>query len=119
MSTGGYPTDTQLRNIISHYPGSNVNTLFDNDLSGHLYDIRTAYMKANKALKIYLDQGVYKFQYNHRSSFALPEEKFSLTNFRKESRLRPGIKVHKAKGKDFSEKVMERNQLNQNQGIKL
>ncbi len=108
LSTGGYPTDTQLRNIMSHYPGSHVNTLFDNDLSGHLYDIRTACMKANKTLKIYHDRGVYKFHYNNRSSFTIPEEKISLTNFKKAGGIRSNIRVHKAKGKDFNEMVMER-----------
>lgn len=118
MSTGGYPTDTQLRNLMNHYPESHVNTLFDNDLSGHFYDIRTACIKANKALKIYHDQCVYKFQYNNRSSFALPEEKVSLSNFRKESRLRSGIRVHKAEGKDFNEMLMERTQQHESRTFK-
>lgn len=108
MSTGGYVTDKQLRNVIGQFPASQFHTLFDNDISGHLYDIRTACMKANKELKIYNDQEDYKFQYNNRSSFSIPKEQVSLTNFRIASGLRSTIRVHKAKGKDFNEMVMDR-----------
>ena len=108
LSTGGYVTDTQLRNIVEDYPASQLHALYDNDLSGHLYDIRTACMKANKDLKIYTDHADYKFLYNNRSSFSIPKEQVSLTNFRKASGIRSTIRVHKAKGKDFNEMVLER-----------
>ena len=119
MSTGGYVTDKQLRNVIGHYSATQIHTLFDTDLSGHLYDIRTACMKANKELKIYNDHEDYKFQYNNRSSFSIPKEQVSLTNFRKASGLRSTIRVHKAKGKDFNEMVMERSHQEKERTLRI
>ena len=114
ISSGGYITDRQVTNLLTGYPNSKINTIFDNDLSGHLYDIRTACMKSNKALKIYHDQGEYKFFFNHQKTFILPKHQVSLTNFRKASGLKTYITAHKAKGKDFNEMVMERMKLKKN-----
>ena len=118
ISTGGYVTDKQLRNVLQNYSNSLIHPIFDNDISGHLYDIRTACMKANKDLRIHKDQNAFNFQLNN-SSFSLPKGKVSLTNFRKESGLRSNIRVHKAKGKDFNEMLMERARQQVNQSIKI
>ena len=111
ISSGGYVTDQQLQNIIVRHPNARIHTIFDNDLSGHLYDIRTACKKANKDLKIYQDEGIYKFVYNNRSTCTLNKDQVSLNNFRKASHIRSDIPVHKAKGKDFNEMVIERIRL--------
>jgi hypothetical protein len=103
---------------MQSYPGSPIHTIFDNDISGHLYDIRTACMKANKNLRIHKDQNEFIFQLNNRS-FSLPKEKVSLTNFRKESGLRSNIRVHKASGKDFNEMIMERAKQQLNRAMKI
>jgi hypothetical protein len=118
ISTGGYVTDKQLRNVLQHYSSSLIHTLFDNDISGHLYDIRTACMKANKNLKIHKDQNEFNFQLTN-SSFSLPKVNVSLTNFRKESGLRSNIRVHKAKGKDFNEMLVERAKQQLNRTMKI
>jgi len=118
ISTGGYVTDGQLRNVIQNYSSSQIHTLFDNDISGHLYDIRTACMKANKNLSIHKEQNEFNFKLNN-SSFSLPKENVSLTNFRKESGLRSNIRVHKAKGKDFNEMLVERAKRQTNRSIKI
>ncbi|MDZ7606502.1 MAG: toprim domain-containing protein [Cyclobacteriaceae bacterium] len=106
-STGGYVTDRQLRNLFTHHPNALVHTLFDNDLAGHLYDIRTACMKENRSLLIRKDGDTVHFSTDSKS-FSLPAARVSLTNFRLESGLRPDIRVHKAQGKDFNEMVMNR-----------
>ena len=116
VSTGGYVTDRQLRNVIQNYSSSQIHTLFDNDISGHLYDIRAACMKANRNLSIHKDQNEFNFQLNN-SSFSLPKEKVSLTNFRKESGLPSNIRVHKAKEKDFNEMLTERAKQQMNRSI--
>ena len=46
--------------------------------------------------------------YNSRSTFTLIKKQVSLTNFRKASNIRSDIKVHKSKGKDFSEMSVDR-----------
>lgn len=118
ISTGGYVTDKQLRNVLQNYSNSQIHTLFDNDISGHLYDIRAACMKANKDLRIHKDQNEFNFKLNN-SSFSLPKENVSLTNFRKESGLRSNIRVHKAKGKDFNEMLVERAKQEVSRSIKI
>ncbi len=106
-STGGYVTDQQLRNLLKQHPNALIHTLFDNDLAGHLYDIRTACMKENRSLLIRKDGDTVHFSMDNKS-FPLSSSRVSLTNFRQVSGLRPDIRVHKAQGKDFNEMVMSR-----------
>ncbi len=108
ISSGGYVTDKQLRNIISKFPNSRIHTIFDNDLSGHLYDIRAACMKANKDLQVFYKQGGFEFNYHNKNKFTLNKDQVSLTRFRKETGIRTQISVHKAKEKDFNEMLLDK-----------
>ena len=107
VSTGGYATDQQLRNFIHQFPQSKLYSLFDNDLSGHLFDIRLACMKAGKALQISQKGNIIQFQVKGRN-FDLSKSEVSLINFRKASGIYPQIRALKAKGKDFNEMLLER-----------
>jgi hypothetical protein len=118
LSSGGYVTDRQLRNMINAYPHTLIHTLFDNDLSGHLYDIRTACMKENKNLQIQKTGNQIQFELD-KKSLVLPEHLVSLSSFRKESGLRPDIRVHKATEKDFNEMLLDRIQKEQQKSIKM
>ena len=108
VSSGGYITDKQIEGILRQHPRARIHTIFDNDLSGHLYAIRTACKKANKDLKIYHDEGMFKFVYHNKATFMLERDQVSLTNFRRLSNMRDEIRVHKARGKDFNEMLMPR-----------
>jgi hypothetical protein len=118
LSTGGYVTDQQIRNLLQAYPKTMIHTVFDNDLNGHLYDIRTACMKENKNLGIHKEGNQLKFILD-KQSIVLPENLVSLTNFKKESGLRPNIRVHKPKEKDFNEMLLQQAKNDIKNSIKI
>jgi hypothetical protein len=118
LSSGGYVTDHQLRNMINAYPHTLIHTLFDNDLSGHLYDIRTACMKDNKNLQIQKTGNKLHFKMD-KKSLVLSDHLVSLTNFKKVSGIRPDIRVHKPKGKDFNDILQRRNRDDVKGSIKI
>ena len=107
ISTGGYATDQQLRNFIQQFPQSKLYTLFDNDLSGHLFDIRLACMKAGKPLAIARQGEGIQFNVNDKN-FNLSSPEVSLINFRKASGIYPQIRALKSTGKDFNEMLLGR-----------
>lgn len=118
LSTGGYVTDKQIRNMLNAYPQTMIHTIFDNDLSGHLYDIRTACMKDNKILQIRKNGNKLYFDLD-KQSIVLKEHLVSLTNFRKESGLRPEIRVHKPNEKDFNEMLVQRDSFDRKGSFKM
>jgi hypothetical protein len=118
LSSGGYVTDRQLRNMINAYPHTLIHTLFDNDLSGHLYDIRAACMKDNKNLQIQKTGNKLHFKMD-KKCLVLQDHLVSLTNFKKVSGLRPDIRVYKSKEKDFNEMLLHRDRYDVKGSIKI
>jgi hypothetical protein len=117
LSTGGYATDHQMRNFINAFPESKLYTLFDNDLAGHLFDIRLACMKAGKNLEIAQKGDIIQFKVKERN-FDLSKSEVSLINFRKASGIHPRIRALKATGKDFNEMLNERTNQQYNRSFR-
>jgi len=107
LSSGGYITDRQIRNMLRFFPQARIHTLFDNDLSGHLYDIRVAAMHNNKELSLRKDDDRIHFILNQKK-ITLPVSEVCLTRIRKEMGIRPKVTVHKPSGKDFNEMLQQR-----------
>lgn len=102
ISTGGAVSENQIKNTFDHYPHATVHTIFDNDLAGHLYDIRVAAIKDNQSMTIKRDNDTIEFALK-KGNFKLHIAEVSLTNFRNITKLRPTVKAHKSEGKDFNE----------------
>ncbi len=101
-STGGTVSEYQVKNMLTYFPHATVHTIFDNDLAGHLFDIRVTAIKENLSLNIKRNNDTVEFELK-KCNFKLPIEEISLTNFRKVTKLRPSVKAHKSDGKDFNE----------------
>lgn len=117
LSSGGYITDRQIRNMLRFFPQARIHTLFDNDLSGHLYDIRVAAIHDNKHLTIKKDHERVHFLISQKKvTLQVPE--ISLTRIRKEMGIRPKVTVHKPAGKDFNEMLQQRVAKERTTGLK-
>jgi len=97
ISTGGYATDNQIKNSLKEFKGASVKSLFDNDLDGRLYDIRTAAIIANKDIKIVKvkDENKVIISVNDKS-FELKNEEVSMERFKKETGIRAALTVIKS-----------------------
>ncbi|UZS00027.1 toprim domain-containing protein [Chondrinema litorale] len=102
VSTGGGLSAKQISNVLDAFPFAKIHTVFDSDLAGNLYDIRVAAIKEKQPLIVVKKEKIIEFQINNKV-FYLPLGLVSLTAFRKQSCIRPAVKVHKANGKDFNE----------------
>ncbi|MDL2297323.1 DUF3991 and toprim domain-containing protein [Bacteroidales bacterium OttesenSCG-928-B11] len=120
ISVGGYLSHNQILNSINHFPNAKLNTAFDNDINGRLYDIRTYAIAHGKNVGITKKEGEYQFIVGAKT-FTLPEDKVSLENFRENSGFRKGaLVVHKAANnmKDFNEVLKTKNQQSHKPGMK-
>ena len=113
-SVGGYVSDNQIKNANNTYPHAAFHSGFDNDLNGHIYDIKTEALLAQREIAIKKNPttgnidvhfGITREGQNPRV-FSYKESELSLAKFRKESQIRGGnLIVHKPKSgfKDFNE----------------
>lgn len=111
-SVGGYISENQIRNALKAYPNAKVNTGFDNDLNGNLYDIKVHNIIANMNVRIEAqkDKDIVDFTTSNRK-FSLNKDEVSLNRFREESHSVAPMKTHKAVGgKDFNDVVMQARQ---------
>jgi hypothetical protein len=111
VSTGGNVLRNQARNILKAFPQAKINTLFDNDLSGKLYDIYLAGIKTNKELQIRKTEDAIQFELK-KGIFEVPVDQLSLSRFERVTGIRSGIRPIKAHGKDFNEMLQKRNESN-------
>lgn len=110
VSTGGNVLRNQAKNILKAFPKAKINTLFDNDFSGKLYDIYLAAIKANKELHIRKTEDAVQFELK-KGIFEIPMDQISLSRFERITGIRSGIRPIKANGKDFNEMLQKRNGL--------
>jgi hypothetical protein len=108
-STGGNVLRNQAKGILKVFPQAKINTLFDNDLSGKLYDIYLAGIKANKELHIRKTGDAIQFELK-KGIFEIPVDQVSLSRFERITGIRSGIRPIKAHGKDFNEMLQKRNE---------
>lgn len=102
ISTGGTVCADQVKNVLAHYPNAKINTIFDNDLTGKLYDIRVAAIQMARNLSISKKPDEVDFALEGKDPFTLPCAKVSLRAFCTASGLRPDVRAHKSEGKDFN-----------------
>lgn len=110
-SIGGYISNNQIINTLNKYPKANVHTIFDNDLNGNLYDIKTLGIISKTPISIKEKDGRIEFT-TPKGIFNLEKEKVSIENFRQQAHINAPVQVHKASNaKDFNEILQKKNSL--------
>ncbi len=107
ISTGGNVLKNQVVNVLKAFPRAKVHTIFDNDFSGHMYDIYLAGLKSNKEIAIKKNRNSVRFELK-KGIFEIPMDQISLARFERITGIRSGIRSHKSKGKDFNEMLQKR-----------
>ncbi|GAA4431382.1 hypothetical protein GCM10023188_18870 [Pontibacter saemangeumensis] len=119
ISFGGGIARSQVRLALEHWPQASKNTLFDNDYQGRVYDIVLATAIAGKESSFRKESNSLHFMVNEKR-FEVPESKLSLSTFERESGIRSGLHVHKARGaKDFNELIHPSNAQKKSVALKL
>ena len=109
ISTGGNMSNQQIKNVLTHFKGANFHSLFDNDLAGHIYDIRVACLIQNRDVKFFKSGNDITVSTGDKS-FTVEKEKLSLEKFREETGIKPPLKIHKPKLNDFNEVLKSKNE---------
>ena len=123
VSVGGYISKNQISNSLSHFSQARINTGFDNDINGRLYDIVTYGIAIKKDIKVTKKDDNYIFKWGNKE-LEMNKDKVSLTNFRQESGLKYKFgEVHKPQGgNDWNEILKMKNNeqsLSINRGMKI
>lgn len=106
-SIGGYVSDNQIKNTIQAYPNATINTGFDKDLNGHIYDIKVHSLLANSPLKIEVQKDGLIGISTDKYQFHLHKDQLSLQSFREKSHSYVPMKAYKpTTGKDFNEVLL-------------
>lgn len=109
VSFGGGIARNQVRLALEHWPQAVKSTLFDNDYQGRVYDIVLATAIAGKEAAFRKESDSLHFAANGKT-FEIPVSKLSLSAFERESGIRSGLHVHKARGvKDFNDIIRPAN----------
>ena len=104
LSYGGYVTDNQIKNMLDHFKNATVHSIADNDINGHLYDIKIHSHMAKQEVKITKKENGDILFKTTKNEFVIPKEEVSIERFRKESNTVAPLRVHKTKeGKDYNE----------------
>lgn len=119
ISFGGGISRNQVRLALEHWPRSEKNTLFDNDYQGRVYDIVLAAAIAGKDVSFRKESDSLQFMANGRK-FEIPVPKLKLSSFERESGIRSGLHVHKARGmKDFNDILRSSNAPSKSLAVKI
>jgi hypothetical protein len=120
VSVGGYISKNQILNTLNHFSQARINTGFDNDINGKLYDIMTYGIAINKDIKISKQDDSYLFKWDDRE-LEMKKDNVSLSNFRQESGLKYKFgEVHKPNGgNDFNDVLKMKNNEQISGGRKL
>lgn len=102
ISVGGSLSKNQVTNVLAHYPHAMINTIFDNDISGKIFDIRVAAIKMNLDLSISKKPDQVTFTLKGKEPFSIGCTNLSLRAFCDASGVRPEVRAHKPEGKDFN-----------------
>ena len=106
VSTGGQFSANQVLGVVKAYPNAKLHSAFDNDLHGHLYDIRLAAVVYQMKLGVERKEGQIRFSFGSRQ-FSMPEDQVSLANFRKLANWKRPLISHKSKTGDFNDDLKE------------
>lgn len=115
ISVGGYVSKGQVQDVINQFPNARINTAFDNDKNGRLYDIITYAVAIGKNdIRISKNENDYQFKWDNKS-VTIPANELSLNRFKEESGLKHRFgTVFKPSGeaKDFNEQLqIQKNEL--------
>lgn len=108
VSVGGTFTNDLMHKLFTAYPTATPVLHFDNDITGVMYDIRAAAIKAGKVMRSTTGNGEVIFYMNDKQ-FSVPADQLSYNQFIKASGLtseaRPNVIIEKAPGdfKDWNE----------------
>ena len=108
VSVGGTFTNDLMHRLFTAYPAATPVLHFDNDITGVMYDIRAASIKAGKVLRTTTANGEVVFHMNDKQ-FSVPADQLSYNQFIQASGLnseaRPKVGIEKAPGefKDWNE----------------
>ncbi|MFD1187470.1 DUF3991 domain-containing protein [Pontibacter rugosus] len=103
ISFGGGISRQQVKLALEQWPLAAKHTLFDNDYQGRVYDIVLASAISGRETSFKKQSDSLLFNVSGRL-FELPVPKLSLSAFERESGVRSGLHVHKARGmKDFND----------------
>lgn len=113
VSFGGSFSPNQMIGLIKGFPSADLHLHFDNDLTGVLYDCRTAAIICDKTWQLSRTGDEARFTIGERA-FTLPLDTLSYDKFRQASGLRPSthILIDKANGKykDWNDQLKEQSQ---------
>lgn len=89
ISIGGQMHKNQIQNILKEYPQARINTAYDNDVAGRVYDVRTYMAAQGKDLTVLLrkESPDIEFQYDNKS-IKIPKDELTLDRFKEESGIR-------------------------------
>lgn len=89
ISIGGQMHKDQIQNIIKEYPQARINTAYDNDVAGRVYDVRTYMAAQGKDLNVFLkkDTNQVEFRYDNKT-ITIPQDELTLHKFKEESGIR-------------------------------
>lgn len=118
ISIGGQMHKDQLHNIIKEYPDARINTAYDNDVTGRVYDVRTYMAALGKDINVYLkkDTNEVEFRYDNKS-ITIPQDELTLNKFKEESGIHKKFgTVYKSEEgtKDWNEQLTQSKKASEN-----
>lgn len=95
VSLGGSISVGQIISLRNHFPSARFHLCFDNDLQGHMYDIKVACILEGRTLRKSETQDTVKYNLDGRE-FEIPKTELTYTRFKTESRrVRIALYIHK------------------------
>ncbi|WP_373730330.1 toprim domain-containing protein [Bacteroides heparinolyticus] len=86
VSMGGSFSDRQFSGLLKQYPAARMNLLFDNDLNGHMYDIRALSLMNSISIRATVKDSKVLFTLPNKS-FEIDSQKLSVADFAKEANI--------------------------------
>lgn len=95
ISLGGSISVGQIISLRDHFPSARFHLCFDNDLQGHMYDIKVACILENRTLRKTETKDTVKYNLDDRE-FEIPKTELTYTRFKTDSRcVRIALYIHK------------------------
>jgi len=107
VSLGGTFSDSQIKDIMAHYPEAKAMDCFDNNLAGRIYGIRMAALLEGIRLNVYKEEDKVKITVGAKN-FGIPNEQLSIRELRKHIHIRYNVGEWKtaANYKDWNDQLM-------------
>ncbi len=91
------PSAGQIQSLRDRFPNARISAVFDDDLSGRVFDCKTALWAINRDASFLLIEGEVHIKYRS-SDFRTPADRFSLHRFRTLTGMRSNFRTIKPKG---------------------